>query len=89
MQPGEADTNALYATDAARWRAVQARDPRADGLFYYAVTGIYCRPICPSCRPRRDHFRFFAQPHAARAQGYRACKRCHPERAATWREACA
>jgi class 3 adenylate cyclase len=86
MQPGKADTNALFATDAARWQAVQARDPRADGVFYYAVstTGIYCRPICPSRRPKRAHVEFFAQPDAARAQGYRACKRCHPDRAAIW-----
>lgn len=86
MEPGEADTNGLYVTDAARWRAVQARDPRADGVFYYAVstTGIYCRPICPSRRPRREHARFFAEPLAARAQGFRACKRCQPDRASIW-----
>lgn len=88
MEPDEVDTNAaLFATDAARWQAVQARDPRADGVFYYAVstTGIYCRPICPSRRPRRDHARFFAQACAARARGYRACKRCRPDHAAIWR----
>jgi class 3 adenylate cyclase len=86
MQPGEART-ALFATDAARWEAVQRRDPRADGVFYYAVstTGIYCRPICPSRRPRRDRVAFFAQPDAARAGGYRACKRCQPDGAAIWR----
>jgi hypothetical protein len=66
---------------------VQRRDPRADGVFYYAVstTGIYCRPICPSRRPRRDRVAFFAQPDAARAGGYRACKRCQPDGAAIWR----
>jgi class 3 adenylate cyclase len=88
MQPYESTANqALFATDAARWEAVQRRDPRADGIFTYAVstTGIYCRPVCPSRRPRRDHVAFFAQPDAARAQGYRACKRCHPDRAAIWR----
>jgi class 3 adenylate cyclase len=87
MQPSETDMNWLFDSDAARWRAVQARDPRADGTFYYAVstTGIYCRPVCPSRRPRRDHVTFFAQPFAARAQGYRACKRCQPDDAAIWR----
>jgi class 3 adenylate cyclase len=87
MEPGEAETNAaLFDSDAARWQAVQARDPRADGVFYYAVltTGIYCRPTCPSCRPRRAHVRFFPQPHAARARGYRACKRCHPDQTVVW-----
>jgi class 3 adenylate cyclase len=85
MESAEATTNALFGTNAARWQAVQARDPRADGVFYYAVstTGVYCRPVCPSRRPRRDHVRFYA--HAARADGYRACRRCHPDRAAIWR----
>jgi class 3 adenylate cyclase len=86
MLPSEADMNALFATDAARWQAVQARDPRADGVFYYAVstTGIYCRPVCPSRRPKRDHVKFFAQVRAARAKGFRACKRCGPDDAAIW-----
>jgi class 3 adenylate cyclase len=87
MKASKADMNPLFATDAARWQAVQARDPRADGVFYYAVstTGIYCRPVCPSRRPKRDHVEFFAQPFAARAKGYRACKRCGPDDAAIWR----
>jgi class 3 adenylate cyclase len=86
MQTGEA-AGALFGTDAARWQAVQARDPRADGVFYYAVstTGIYCRPICPARRPRRAHVKFFAQPQAAHAEGFRACKRCRPDQAAVWR----
>jgi class 3 adenylate cyclase len=87
MKPGKAEANeALFDSDTARWQAVQARDPRADGVFYYGVstTGIYCRPTRPSRRPRRGHIRFFAQPHAARARGYRACKRCRPDQAAVW-----
>jgi class 3 adenylate cyclase len=86
MEPSEASTITLFDSDAARWQAVQARDPRADGVFYYAVstTGIYCRPVCPSRRPKRAHAKFFAEPHAARSQGYRACKRCRPDDAAIW-----
>lgn len=63
------------------WRAVEDRDVRFDGRFVYAVatTGIYCRPTCPSRRPRRDRVRFFGGPEAARAAGYRACRRCHPD----------
>ena len=36
-------------------KARLARDPRFDGLFFIGVlsTGIYCRPICPACRPGR------------------------------------
>src|SRR5258708_7212179 len=47
--------------DAARWNAVVAHDRTSDGLFVYAVrsTGVYCRPSCPSRRPRRDRVAFF------------------------------
>lgn len=62
------------------WTAVLARDERWDGRVYYAVTstGIYCRPSCPSRRPRRDRTRFFATTGEAQAAGFRACKRCRP-----------
>src|SRR5262249_1467546 len=72
------------ADDAARWQAVLDRDEAADGTFVYAVqtTGIYCRPSCPSRRPRRDRVTFFALPEAAEHAGFRACKRCHPEQTA-------
>src|ERR1700690_284398 len=64
----------------AYWEAVRARDRGADGAFVYAVrsTGIYCRPSCPSRRPRREQVSFFALPEAAEQQGFRACLRCHP-----------
>src|SRR3954449_6392236 len=67
--------------DPARWTAVLDRDRRADGRFVYGVqsTGIYCRPSCPSRRPRRDRVRFFDAPGDARAAGFRACKRCAPD----------
>jgi AraC family transcriptional regulator of adaptative response/methylated-DNA-[protein]-cysteine methyltransferase len=68
---------------ARRWRIVLSRDRRFDGTFVYAVrsTGIYCRPSCPSRRPRRGQVRFFPIPEAAEAEGFRACRRCHPRRA--------
>jgi AraC family transcriptional regulator, regulatory protein of adaptative response / methylated-DNA-[protein]-cysteine methyltransferase len=68
-------------TADGRWRAVEQRDPAADGLFVYAVTstGIYCRPTCPSRRPRQEHVRFFDGPEAAEAAGFRACRRCEPQ----------
>lgn len=67
--------------DAARWRAVLARDPQPDAGFVYAVssTGIYCRPWCSSRRPRRDRVAFFDTPEDAERAGYRACLRCHPQ----------
>lgn len=71
------------AAEAARWRAVVARDPRADGTFVYAVrsTGVYCRPTCGSRRPRRDRVRFYDAPADAERDGFRACRRCRPDAA--------
>jgi AraC family transcriptional regulator of adaptative response/methylated-DNA-[protein]-cysteine methyltransferase len=67
--------------DVARWRAVLARDRSADTLFVYAVrsTGVYCRPSCPSRRPRPDRVAFYESQDEARRAGYRACKRCRPD----------
>ena len=67
-----------------RWEAVSRRDREVDGRFVYAVTstGIFCRPSCPSRRPRRDRVRFFETPAAAVDAGFRACKRCQPASAA-------
>lgn len=72
-----------YDTDDARWAAFARRDRAADGRFVCAVrtTGIYCRPSCPG-RPKRENVRFFASNAAAEAAGFRACKRCRPERQA-------
>lgn len=66
-----------------KWQAVMARDARCDGAFVVAVrsTRIYCRPSCPSRRPLRRNVVFYATPAEAEARGYRACRRCKPERA--------
>ncbi len=70
-------------TPERRWRIVLARDRRYDGAFVYAVqsTGIYCRPSCPSRRPRREHVTFFPVPEAAEVAGFRPCRRCRPSTA--------
>lgn len=78
----KAETNAnpeLLEPDTA-WAAVLARDPHFDGKLVYGVTstGIYCRPSCPSRRPRRERVSFFAAPDAAEAAGFRPCRRCRP-----------
>jgi len=64
-----------------RWKPLAARDASADGTFVYGVTstGIYCRPSCPSRRPRADRVRFFDTTTDARQAGFRACKRCRPD----------
>ncbi len=65
-----------------QWQQVLERDARADGQFVYAVksTKIYCKPSCASRRPTRKQVSFFPTPALAEAAGYRACKRCEPER---------
>lgn len=62
-------------------RALNARDPRFDGVFFVGVasTGIYCRPVCPARPPRRDRCRFFSNAAAAERKGFRPCLRCRPE----------
>jgi AraC family transcriptional regulator of adaptative response/methylated-DNA-[protein]-cysteine methyltransferase len=74
--------NAVSTTsvDNRQWEAVLARDARSDGRFVYAVrsTGIYCRPSCPSRRPKRESVEFYVGPDAAEVAGFRECRRCRP-----------
>jgi AraC family transcriptional regulator, regulatory protein of adaptative response / methylated-DNA-[protein]-cysteine methyltransferase len=65
----------------ARWAALVARDPRADGTFYYSVktTGVYCRPSCASRRANPRNVSFHATPADAERAGFRPCKRCKPD----------
>ncbi|HYY57617.1 MAG TPA: bifunctional DNA-binding transcriptional regulator/O6-methylguanine-DNA methyltransferase Ada [Pyrinomonadaceae bacterium] len=62
------------------WQAVLSRDARFNGIFAYGVrsTGIYCKPSCPSRRPKREQVAFFPSCEAAEACGLRACLRCRP-----------
>jgi len=75
--PAETDG---WTTETERWNAVTSRDPQADGAFFYAVktTGVFCRPSCASRQPRRENVAFFVDANAARAAGFRDCKRCQP-----------
>ncbi|HXN64838.1 MAG TPA: bifunctional DNA-binding transcriptional regulator/O6-methylguanine-DNA methyltransferase Ada [Candidatus Acidoferrales bacterium] len=63
-----------------RWRAVLAHDARMDHAFVYGVrsTGIYCKPSCPSRRPRPEQVVFYVHPKAAESAGFRPCLRCRP-----------
>jgi AraC family transcriptional regulator of adaptative response/methylated-DNA-[protein]-cysteine methyltransferase len=67
----------------SRWAAVVARDPKADGKFFYSVrtTGVYCRPSCASRHARRENVAFHASTGAAERAGFRPCKRCKPDQA--------
>jgi AraC family transcriptional regulator, regulatory protein of adaptative response / methylated-DNA-[protein]-cysteine methyltransferase len=73
--------NMARSTEGQWWQAVQARDASQDGRFVFAVssTGVYCRPSCPSKRPRRENVSFFRQPEEAEKAGFRACLRCRPK----------
>lgn len=66
---------------SACYRALSARDPRFDGVFYVGVTStrIYCRPVCRSRTPRAANCRFFSHAAAAERAGFRPCLRCRPE----------
>jgi AraC family transcriptional regulator of adaptative response/methylated-DNA-[protein]-cysteine methyltransferase len=81
-------TNAILSEEAVmtttaerRWQAVLDRDSALDGAFVFGVssTGVFCRPSCPSKRPRRENVRFFDHATAAEQAGYRACLRCRPK----------
>ena len=66
-----------------RWTRLVARDAGADGSFVYSVatTGVYCRPSCGSRTPNPRNVAFHADPAAAEAAGFRACRRCRPNEA--------
>lgn len=78
-------SNATRVTDPMdereAWAAVLERDTAMDGRFVYAVrtTRIFCRPSCPSRRPRRENVSFLANASTAVAAGYRPCRRCRPD----------
>lgn len=67
----------------SRWASVIARDPEADGTFYYSVatTGVYCRPSCAARLARPENVRFHATREDAEKAGFRPCKRCKPDEA--------
>jgi AraC family transcriptional regulator of adaptative response / DNA-3-methyladenine glycosylase II len=74
----------MIASPPDHWHhAVNTRDPAFDGVFFVGIRGtrIYCRPICPSRLALPENRRFFDSAAAAESAGFRACKRCHPERA--------
>ncbi|MBC8463141.1 methylated-DNA--[protein]-cysteine S-methyltransferase [Candidatus Bathyarchaeota archaeon] len=61
-------------------KAVLERNTVFDGQFVYGVksTLIYCRPSCPSRRPKTENIMLFDSPKDAEEAGYRACLRCDP-----------
>jgi AraC family transcriptional regulator of adaptative response/methylated-DNA-[protein]-cysteine methyltransferase len=67
--------------DDPRWARVVARDRSADGEFWYSVstTGIYCRHSCPSRTANPGNVTLHETLAAAKATGFRPCRRCNPD----------
>lgn len=80
MEPGAWERGAATADDR-RWARVLVRDRAADGEFWYSVatTGVYCRPSCPSRTANPENVSLHDTLAAAKATGFRACKRCNPD----------
>lgn len=83
MEPASMRASAIpmrQTQTARRWEAVKNRLQPADGSFVFAVrtTKIYCRPSCPSRRPKPQNVIFFRGPREAEQAGYRPCLRCRP-----------
>lgn len=74
-----------FASDEARWAAVQARDARADGVFVYGVktTGVYGRPSAAARLPRRENVVFFPNAQQAEAAGFRASRHAAGDQSST------
>ena len=68
--------------EEALWKGLVKRDTRYNGIGFYGVlsTGIYCRFHCSSKKPIRENVRFFFSAEGAEKAGFRACKRCHPDK---------
>jgi AraC family transcriptional regulator of adaptative response/methylated-DNA-[protein]-cysteine methyltransferase len=68
-------------TEDPRWARIVARDRSADGEFWYSVatSGVYCRPSCPSRGANPKNVQIHDTLDAAKATGFRPCKRCRPD----------
>lgn len=67
--------------DDPRWARIVARDRTADGHLWYSVTttGVYCRSSCPSRAANPKNVQIYDTLEAAKASGFRPCRRCNPE----------
>ncbi len=77
----KAETLAAATVSDPRWAAVVARDPTAEGQFFYSVrtTGVYCRPSCAARAARPENVEFHPTAADAERAGFRPCKRCRPD----------
>lgn len=68
--------------DNEKWQAVVNCDKNYDGMFFYGVktTKIFCRPSCRTKIPKRANVVFFDTAGYAIEAGFRACKKCRPDK---------
>jgi methylphosphotriester-DNA--protein-cysteine methyltransferase len=63
----------------AAWQQILSRDPVRNVFLRGHHHRRFCRPGCSSRRPLKANVRFFRSAEAARAAGFRPCKRCKPD----------
>lgn len=79
-RPFNSDMKAL--TLAQKITGMQKNDRTMDGRYFVAVrsTKIYCLPSCTARTPLSKNVLFYDNREDAVAAGFRACKRCRPNR---------
>jgi AraC family transcriptional regulator, regulatory protein of adaptative response / methylated-DNA-[protein]-cysteine methyltransferase len=62
------------------YQALVDKDTNYEGVFFVGIktTGVFCRPSCPSRKPKYEHCEFFKTAEEALLASYRPCKRCRP-----------
>ena len=62
------------------YEALVNKDSTFEGVFFAAIrtTGIFCRPTCTARKPKPENVEYYPDTKSAIANGYRACKVCHP-----------
>ena len=78
----------MFFTDEDKYRALEHRDPKAEGYFFYGVstTKIFCRPTCSARLPLKKNVLFFLTEIEAQQNKYRPCKRCKPDQKDGWNQ---
>ena len=63
------------------YQAIVDKNIAYEGLFYVGDqrTRVFCRPSCPTKKPKIELCDFFESPSRARLSGYHPCPRCRPD----------
>lgn len=62
------------------YKALLSKDSEYEGIFYVGVktTGVFCRPTCPTRKPKLKNCQFFETAKEALYASFRPCLRCQP-----------